>query len=99
MISGTVLKYLLAEFNSSEPEVYSHHKAVRDLIADETMRDYSLVDMDNASCDCVLDNPKDDQVNPAKLFYSFSYQRTLTKFCTIDFFELDGIVLYCGKKM
>ena len=62
MITGTVLKYLLAEFNSSEPEVYAHHKAVRDLIPDETMRDYSLADIDNASCEWLLENPKEEKV-------------------------------------
>lgn len=57
-----MLKYLLAEFNSSQPETYAHHKAVRDLISQESMRDYTLTDIDNASCEWQIDNPKEDVV-------------------------------------
>lgn len=57
VIAGTVIKYMLAEFNSSQPEVYAHHKAVRDLIADESMRDYTFTDIDNCSSDWVIDTP------------------------------------------
>ena len=53
VMCATVLKYLLAEFNSSQPEVYAHHKVVRHLITDENLRDFTLSDMDRASCEWV----------------------------------------------
>ena len=56
VVVGTVIKYMLAEFNNSQPEVYAHHKAVRDLIADESLRDYTLIDIDNASCEWVIES-------------------------------------------
>ena len=60
MISGTVLKFLLAEFNKSQPETYAHHKAVRDLIPDEKLRDFGLVDIDDATCEFLLDTPSSE---------------------------------------
>lgn len=85
VIAGTVLKYMLAEFNNSQPEVYAHHKAVRDLIINEALRDYSLTDMDNCSCEWVLESPIDTQVCHATgpfvcMFYnplSYSHYPTL----------------------
>jgi len=67
VIAGTVLKYMLAEFNRSQPEVYAHHKAVRDLVGEPSLRDYSLTEIDNASCERVLESsqPTNTQVHMA----------------------------------
>ena len=72
VVCGTIIKYLLAEFNDSEPEVYAHHKAVRDLIKDENLRDLSLVDVENSSCEWILEHADEETVCQTEMFINAS---------------------------